>query len=128
MILIILTCFLTHFNALWGQFVSDDQAGLVTPFSWQNPQSIVRNIEFHFWGANPFPYHLTSLILHIFACMLLYKVMKIFFKPIPSLIGTLFFCVLPVHTEDVSWISGDGYIYIAIIVFTMMLLYKRGTE
>ncbi len=60
------------------------------------------------WGDNPFGFHLTNLLLHILATLLVWQLFRLILldrKFLPEYTALLF-AVHPIHTESVSWISG----------------------
>ena len=63
-------------------------------------------IEYKFFGLNPFSYHLTNYILHLFNVTLVYFFIKRFTGEIlVATITALFFAIHPMHVESVAWIS-----------------------
>lgn len=64
--------------------------------------------NYFFSGLNPYGYHLVNILLHFLNAVLLYLLLGIFFKRLNS--GTrlgiaLIFCLHPVNTETVTYIS-----------------------
>ena len=121
--------FLLYFNSLKGDFVSDDYASIP-----QNP--LVTNFSFMFQGfvsmsnwflatvfgiVNPVPYHLFSLILYIFICILAFIFLAIIFDKNLAKLSVVLFAVLPIHVEAVSWISGKPYLFNAFFVLLSLI-------
>src|SRR5579883_767351 len=71
-----------------------------------------------FFGNAPAGYHVMNLILHLLAvwCAFLFAE-RIFHSPAAAAAAALLFAIQPVHTENVSWISGRTDILCAIFVF-----------
>jgi len=127
--------FLVYYNSLKNDFVFDDESVV------QNNQSIrtISNvpkfftaeegfhkvigryyrpvvstlyaIDYSLWGMDPYGFHLTNVLIHVTASLLLLLIlMKLFgdYKHglLSALIGTLIFAVHPIHTEAVTWVSG----------------------
>jgi len=64
-------------------------------------------VDFKIWGLNPLGYHLSNIIFHAIASILIFFILlKIFSDFNLSLISSLIFAVHPIHTESVTWISG----------------------
>jgi tetratricopeptide (TPR) repeat protein len=62
--------------------------------------------EYRFFKLAPFGYHLTSLILHLLNCLLVFWLIYILTQRISiSSITTLLFGLHPLHVESVAWIS-----------------------
>ncbi len=61
-------------------------------------------IEWRLWGMNPLGYHVTNLLLHIAASLLLYLLLRQLAIP-GALPAGLLFALHPVNVEAVAWIS-----------------------
>jgi tetratricopeptide (TPR) repeat protein len=74
-------------------------------------------IDAQFSGANPFVYHLTNVLLHLASGMLLFKLLtKIKVRDELALFTALFFTVLPVLSQAVSWVPGRNDSLLAFFV------------
>jgi len=63
-------------------------------------------VEFHFFGLQPLPYHVTNLVLHLFNCLLVFfLVYGLSRRWTAALVTALLFGVHPLHVESVSWIT-----------------------
>ena len=63
-------------------------------------------IEYRLFGLNPFPFHLTNYILHLFNVIIVYVFLKrLTGKPWVAAITSIFFGIHPMHVESVAWIS-----------------------
>lgn len=67
-------------------------------------------VNYHLWGLNPLPYHLTNLFFHIGVCFLVYLLVLSLFKENEhkkclAILSALFFSLLPNHSEAVIWIA-----------------------
>lgn len=61
-------------------------------------------IEWRLWGNHTIGYHLTSLVLHAIACIMLWRVLEQLGIP-GAYLAALLFAVHPVNVESVAWIS-----------------------
>lgn len=133
-ILLIFCAILPYIGNVFDNFVSDDwdflqiarsnERPLVDYFSTNyygdneggsyRPMVNVFWISFYkFFGLNSLPYHLATLIFHTGNVILIYFIVKLFFKReveekkliIMSFLAAMFFAFLPNHSEAVVWIS-----------------------
>ena len=59
------------------------------------------------WGTNPAGYHLTNLLWHLLATVLVYRVAFLTTGRLAAAwTGAMLFAVLPAHTEAIGWIQG----------------------
>ena len=64
------------------------------------------SLEYQFFKLNPFGYHLTNLILHLFNCLLVFWFIAMLSgRGGVALITAILFGVHPLHVESVAWIS-----------------------
>ena len=85
------------------------------------------------WGGkNPGAYHFTNMLLHLFACCLLFRTLaKLNFNRGQSFFYALFFTVHPVLTQAVAWIPGRNDILLTIFVllsFSSFLAFLEGRK
>ena len=72
--------------------------------------NVVFWLNYHIGGLNPWPYHLTNLIFHIGVCFLVYLLVLSLFKDYKdknkiAILASIFFSILPNHSEAVIWIA-----------------------
>lgn len=59
------------------------------------------------WGLNPAGYHLTNLLWHLMATVLVYRVaLRTTGRLVAAWAGAMLFAFLPAHTEAIGWIQG----------------------
>jgi len=96
-------------NALIKDFSIHGVKNLFTSFYEGNyhPLTALSNaVEFHFWKANPKPYHIINLLLHLLNVVFVFLVVaKLTGKKEAAIIVSLFFAVHPLHVESVAWIA-----------------------
>lgn len=155
-LIIIVVSYIVFYNSLHNEFVFDDESVIVNNASIQNTDNIVKYfsgeegfhkvigkyyrplvsasyaVDFSIWGLDPYGFHLTNLIIHIIACLLLFKILSLLFsrykyRNIFSLFGALIFAVHPIHTEAVSWISGRTDSMVSMFFFASFLFYIKFT-
>ncbi len=120
--LILVAVVLAYLPALRGDFLLDDLFLLTDNPLIQAPDGLSRFwcttesqdywpvtnttlwLEWRLWGMNPAGYHLTNLILHIAASLLMWAILRKLSIP-GAFLATLLFAVHPVNVESVAWIS-----------------------
>ncbi|MBD3370448.1 hypothetical protein GF402_08825 [Candidatus Fermentibacteria bacterium] len=117
---------LAYVEVLGGYFQSDDfwhiaeVARKGVSLGWGAEHGFLRPLtglsfllDHAVWGLRPFGYHLTNVLLHAAACVLLAVVLRRFLTWCEylrasgtALVAAVLFAVLPAHSEAVGWISG----------------------
>lgn len=63
-------------------------------------------LEKHFFGSNPFVFHLDNLILHIGTCItILFLARRMGLSVLAAFLSALLFGIHPMHVESVAWIT-----------------------
>lgn len=156
-LIIIAVTFIVFANALDGGFVFDDESVVVNNSSIQDLSNIPKfftaeegfhkvigkyyrplvsasyAVDFSIWGLNPYGFHLTNIIIHCIASMLLFRIFQLLFwrykyRNIFSLLTALIFAVHPVHTEAVTWISGRTDSMVTLFFFASFIFYLEYTR
>ena len=64
------------------------------------------SVEHHFFGFDPFIYHLNNLILHVLVTALIYwLIYRWTFSISTATIAALLFGIHPTHVESVAWVT-----------------------
>jgi tetratricopeptide (TPR) repeat protein len=84
-------------------------------------------VEYKFFGADPYPYHLNNIFLHLFNTLFVFF---IFFRLtnknfIISFITALIFACHPMHVEPVAWASGRKDTLYAFFFLAAWLTYLK---
>ncbi|MBS1492773.1 MAG: tetratricopeptide repeat protein [Bacteroidetes bacterium] len=87
-------------------------------------------IDYALYGLSPKGFHITNVIIHLIACLLLFKIFTILFAKSKygnfiALVITLIFAVHPIHTEAVSWVSGRTDSIVTLFFFASFLYYIK---
>lgn len=156
-LIVAIVSFVVYYNALNNDFVFDDESVVQNNQSIQKLSNIPKfftaeegfhkvigryyrpvvsslyAIDFAVWGMSPFGFHLTNIIIHVIATLLLLMVlMKLFgdykYGLLSALIGALIFAVHPIHTEAVSWVSGRTDSLAALFFLLSFLFYVKYSE
>jgi protein O-mannosyl-transferase len=134
---VVAICALVFANSLSGQFVYDDLRQIVrNPLIqdnsliwkaltsdvwafkgygtvaasnyWRPTFTLWHIINFRLFGAEPFGWHVTNLLLHLGVCTLAYFLLRRWnVSAVIACAITLLFAVHPVHVESVAWVSGS---------------------
>jgi protein O-mannosyl-transferase len=77
-------------------------------------------------GTASWGYHLVDILLHGLSCCLLFAALQaVGIKRLSSFIGALVFCVHPVFTQAVAWISGRNDSLLAIFILSCFIMYSK---
>ena len=89
-------------------------------------------VEYHFFGLNPFPYHIANLILHLICTMLVFHLLRsLQLNSLYAAFGALLFGIHPMHVESVAWITERkdllyGIFYLASIIVYLKYIRSHG--
>ncbi len=141
---LIILVFIAYFNSLGNDFVSDDIATIKDNilisqinYFWKEPyynifnfsfRSFINFIIYHLFILNPLPYRLSNIFFHAGSTILIYLLLKHFFKSSIPLFAASIFAVHPILAESVGWISGGPYsngAFFALFSFLTYLNAKR---
>ncbi len=127
-------------NSLGNNFVFDDQY-LVLIYSRPRDFSHllqmlldsyrpVRNlsymIDFFFWGAKPFGFHLTNVLLHAANSVLVFHLARRFqLESLTAFFAALIFAVHPIQTDAVTYISGRRDVLFTLFYLAGFLSYLK---
>lgn len=127
-----------YFNALRGDFVSDDYATIP-----QNPEilsikaamspsffvNLTKTLVAKLFGINnPVPFHVNSLILYLLIITSAFVFLNLFYDNLVARLAVIIFAVFPIHVEAVSWISGLPYLLTSLLVLielSLLVLYLK---
>jgi tetratricopeptide (TPR) repeat protein len=80
-------------------------------------------------GLNPLGYHLTSIIIHsLNALLVFYLINKLFANYSLAFLSSILFCVHPIHTETVSYISSIAELLVGLFILLTITSYIRYIE
>ena len=90
---------------------------------------LVYAVQYNMFELNPFPYHLTNVILHLLNTILVFWfIYKLSGKYLPALITALLFGIHPLHVESVSWISETKDVLYGFFFIISLILYLKYRE
>jgi tetratricopeptide (TPR) repeat protein len=88
-------------------------------------------IEYHFFGLDPLPYHISNLLLHLGCTILVFYFFRLLkFNNLYSALGALVFGIHPMHVESVAWITERkdllyGLFYLCSMIFYILYIQKQ---
>ena len=100
--------------------------GMYQPFT-----TLSYALVYHFFKTNPAPYHLLSLVFHLFnVALVFYLIMKMTDRKELAVIVALFFGIHPMHVESVAWIAEFkdilyGFFFIASLICYVQFAKKK---
>lgn len=94
-------------------------------YSYYRPfQALSFALDYRIWRLNPLGYHLTNVAMHAFCAFLVFYLLYRLFKDLRlALLSSLLFCVNPLHTEAVSYISGRSELLVSMFALMSAVLY-----
>ncbi len=159
LILILAITALVFLNSLTGEFVYDDgfqilknptlqsAANIPAMFTqgvWQfmtsDPSKAVGLyyrpmfnslliINYQLFGFSPFGWHLVSLLLHLGATFLVYRLVRAWGQSREvAALAALLFGVHPIHVESVAWVSGVPDPLATVFVLLALIFHERHME
>ena len=113
----LISYFLQEDGVVSGENWEDSHTGYYRPLI-----SLIHRLDFLVWGMNPKGFRLTNTVLHLFACLLLFRVVLfVIGDRIAALWAACLFAVHPAITEAVSWISSRNNLLVTL--FSLGCLY-----
>ncbi|MEP7168570.1 MAG: tetratricopeptide repeat protein [Bacteroidota bacterium] len=86
-------------------------------------------IDAQIGGTSPIIYHISNLLYHIIACLLVYRLfININIKQKSSLLLTLLFAVHPIVTQAIAWIPGRNDTLLAIFILASFINFIKYVE
>lgn len=93
-------------DAMWSARMNAAAIGTYRPISLA---SFV--VDYQIFGGSSFGYHLTSILWHGLASMVVYRVLRRFLDILPAAAATLLWGMVPTNAEAVAWINGRSEIF-----------------
>lgn len=108
-------------------YASSVTAGAFLGGNFYRPnQQLIYAVIYHFFKDSPEPYHIISILFHLFNTFLLFLLLLRFdFSRISAFVASLVFLIHPVQTESVSYISGLAGPLGFFFTLTALLLFDR---
>lgn len=92
-------------------------------------QMISFKFDFFIWGLEPFGYHLTNILLHIFNAMLAFVLAGMLLQNrLTSLLCAILFLIHPALSECVNFISSRSYLIVLFFFLLSIIFYIKNGE
>lgn len=83
-------------------------------------------LEYHFFGLNPFIFHLNNLLLHLAVAALVLRLCQLWGLSLgASTVATLIFALHPMHVESVAWATARKDMLYAVFYLGSVIVYCR---
>ena len=117
--------FLSHVSNVFASFTTHAFTTHRAESGYYRPVLLVSYIlDYQIWGLNPSGYHLTNLLLHCCAAIIVFLILgKLLAQSLMALLGSLLFALHPAQTESVGWIAGRNDILLGLFVGISFLSY-----
>ncbi len=111
-----------------GDFFSHSQIPL--PYGYYRPVTTLSYVlDWTLWGADPRGFHVTNVVLHGAASILVLLILVCLgLGDAPALAAACLFAVHPIHTENVSWISGRTDILAFVLTAAALLVWLTAVD
>ena len=111
-------------NDLWGE----TGAGAVASGYFRPMVLLSFMLDRVLFGLSPVGYHVHSLLWHLFAVAVLYRLIEPLTDRTGALVGATFFALHPVQSEVISWVSARNDLMAAAFGFLALGLVWDGTR
>ena len=114
-------------QGVW-QFMSSDTSKAVGLYYRPMFNSLLI-VNYQLFGFSPFGWHLVSLLLHLAATFLVYRLARAWDQPREiAALAALLFGVHPIHVESVAWVSGVPDPLATVFVLLALLFHERSVR
>jgi len=119
--------YITQWQYLPKIFTEDVGIGAGQKFNFYRPlQMLSYMVDYSFWELNVQGYHLTNIMLHILASIMLYYFVTVLTRDnLLSLLTSILFIAHPIHTEAVAFMSGRQDSLAMIFILASFILYIK---
>lgn len=100
---------------------------------WQPLSWLSYSLDYRIWMLNPQAWHVTSLLIHLFNAVLIYRlclycVKENEFSYSSAVLAALFWAVHPLRVETVTWLATRGYLLCTTFCLLCVFFYIRDAE
>jgi Flp pilus assembly protein TadD len=92
--------------------------------NWHPLTTISHMLDYQLWGLNAGGHHITNIVLHTIAVLLLFRVLQKMTGAVwKSALVAALFAIHPLHVESVAWVSERKDVLSALFFFLMLSAY-----
>ncbi len=131
---IILNPLIQNNSLIWQALTSDVWAfkgggAIAASNYWRPTFTLWHIINFRLFGAEPFGWHVSNILLHSGVCVLAFGLLRRWkVSAIVAFAITLIFAIHPVHVESVAWISGSPDLLFALAFLASLWFAQNYSE
>ncbi len=108
---------------LHGYIENEKIRNISESFKTLHIQNMVYSLNYKFFGINPLPLRILTLLNHAVASVFIFLIIYQLFDFKTAAIAALLFAVHPVNTETINWVSAQFYTLMANFQFATILSY-----
>jgi tetratricopeptide (TPR) repeat protein len=163
-VMIVVFIGILYFDSLGNRFTNWDDSMIyansqIRSLSWENICKIFTlwkgatyqpirvlsyAVDYYFWKLNPIGYHITSILLYILTCIVVFFTLRYLSASLrekvspdshdrAALFGALFFAAHPVHVEAVTWLAArkevlQGFFFFLAFCFYLNARTREGNK
>lgn len=95
--------------------------------NYQPIRTLSYAVDYAVWGARPFGFHLTNLILHLVTVVCVWLLLRGLLSEPAALLAAMLFAVHPIHVESVTWMSARKDL-LSLAFFLLAILWYEKSE
>jgi tetratricopeptide (TPR) repeat protein len=118
------TFYLSHEDGVSSESFPGYHTGYYRPLI-----NLLYTLDYKTWGMNPSGFRITNLILHLFACIILYQILFVLLGGrFIAFAVTVLFGLHPVNTEAVAWIVNRNNILVSLFSLISFYYYLKNAK
>jgi hypothetical protein len=123
---IVKNVFLTHWKFLPDLLTKNAVAGAGMPSNFYRPlQGLTHFVDVRLWGYQSWAHHLTNVLLVLGMSLAVLKLFRSLFSPRIAVAFAAFFCLHPLQSEIVAYVSGRNDVLAILFLCAGLLSYSK---
>lgn len=124
--LVVKNIFLTHWKFLPDLLTKNAVAGAGMPSNFYRPfPALIHFVDIHAWGYRAWAHHLTNVLLVLGMSFAVLKLFRSLFSPRIAVAFAALFCVHPLLSEIVAYVSGRNDVLALLFLCVGLLSYSK---